>query len=51
MSSRIHTIHKQINSIEKALAELRSEIALLHADSSEFETLPELETVVVEEDG
>ena len=51
MSSRIHTIHKQINSIEGMLAELRAEVSLLNAEANEFEVLPELETVVVEEDG
>ena len=51
MSSRIHTIHNQINSIEGMLSELRAEVSLLNAEANEFESLPELETVVVEEDG
>lgn len=50
MSQRIHAIHKQINEIEVLLRDLRAEVALLSAES-DFEVIPELESVVVEEDG
>lgn len=50
MSQRIHAIHKQINEIEALFRDLRAEVALLSAESN-FEALPELESVAVEEDG
>lgn len=50
MSQRIHVIHKQINAIEVLLRELRAEVALMSTESG-FDSIPELESVVVEEDG
>ncbi len=50
MSQRIHAIHKQINEIEILLRDLRAEVALLSTESN-FDSIPELESVVVEEDG
>jgi hypothetical protein len=50
VNQRIHAIHKQINEIEVLLRTLRAEVALLSTDL-DFSSIPELESVVVEEDG
>jgi hypothetical protein len=50
MYNRIDSIHKKINEMHSLLSEIRAEMALLYADLNN-EALPELETIVVEEDG
>jgi hypothetical protein len=50
MYNRIDSIHKKINEMHSILAGLRAEMALLYADMNS-EALPELEVIVVEEDG